>query len=53
VCAFAARLTLPTVIDLTPPALGLLERLTLAPPPQVESLRLMPVYDGRAPPAFA
>src|SRR4051794_40481762 len=27
VCAFAARLTVPPVIDLTPPALGFLERL--------------------------
>ncbi|HSV12932.1 MAG TPA: hypothetical protein VLI90_01635 [Tepidisphaeraceae bacterium] len=53
ICAFAARLTLPPVIDLTPAPLGFLERLALAPPARVESVRSLPTYDGRAPPAFA
>jgi hypothetical protein len=52
-CAFAARLTLPPVIDLTPAPLGFLERMTLAPPARAQSIQLIPTYDGRAPPVLA
>lgn len=53
ICYFAARLSTPVVIDLTPPPLRLLE---VRPPAAGEAhTRLTPVltYDGRGPPVAA
>ena len=50
ICFFAVRLTAPPPVDLTPPALELLER---APAPRAESVEFIaprPAYFGRAPP---
>jgi hypothetical protein len=52
ICHFAAMLSLPPVIDLSPPAHGFLE---LRPIPIVERLVSLPfpaTYDGRAPPVL-
>jgi hypothetical protein len=50
ICQFAARLTPPPVVDLTPPQLELLETLPAIDPAVVASIALLPTYDGRAPP---
>ncbi|HEX8525172.1 MAG TPA: hypothetical protein VF669_23175 [Tepidisphaeraceae bacterium] len=50
VCFFAARLTLPENIDLTPPPLNLLAILTPQQADCVTSIALATCFDGRAPP---
>ncbi len=51
ICYFAARLTLPPVVDFTPPRLGLAEILDPPAPQIVDSLRVVLPFDGRAPPS--
>lgn len=53
VCAFAARLTLPPVIDLTLAELGLLERLAPEQAANLISIKSIATYDGRAPPPLS
>lgn len=50
ICFFAARLTLPTTIDLTPAPLELLEIRDLPAGQTVVSLDAIPAYLGRGPP---
>jgi hypothetical protein len=50
VCHFAARVTLPPVIDLTPPKLELLESQPMAAVATPLSIHHVLTYDGRAPP---
>jgi hypothetical protein len=51
VCFFAARLSLPTVVDLTPAPLGLAEVRPVPQPDTAVSVEFPAVYQGRAPPA--
>lgn len=50
VCFFAARMTVPDVVDLTPPPLGLVETVTVGVEQSVDDLPYLATYDGRAPP---
>jgi hypothetical protein len=50
VCFFAARLTLPEVIDLSPPALGLLDTIDIPLAQQVVDTRCLIPFNGRGPP---
>ena len=50
VCFFAARLTLPATIDLTPAPLELLELAEAPRIPRVVSIERLPTYLGRGPP---
>ena len=51
ICFFAARLTVPVVIDLTPRALELAFVRPVPVAERVASLEFIPTYLGRAPPA--
>ena len=51
VCFFAARLTLPTTIDLTPAPLELLEVRDVPAGESLVALDCFPTYLGRGPPA--
>ena len=50
ICAFAARMTLPPVVDFAPPKLGLLAWASTEPAHEALSLAPAAAYDGRAPP---
>ena len=50
VCFFAARLTLPDVVDLSPPALGLLETLDIPLTEQLPHAPSLIPFNGRGPP---
>src|SRR5436305_2037273 len=52
ICHFAVRLTLPPVIDLTPPRLQLVETCRAERTVVPSSIRLNLTYYGRAPPAM-
>jgi len=51
ICHFAARLTVPPVIDLRPPALELAAVRPIEPSHRCVSLRFVPPYDACGPPA--
>jgi hypothetical protein len=53
VCAFAARVTPPPVIDLAPPLLEIVRARPVEAPRGIESVELRLAYHGRAPPAAA
>jgi hypothetical protein len=53
ICYFAARLTPPPVVDLTPPPLRLAESLSPPAAHIITACPPIPTYDGRAPPASA
>ena len=52
VCSFAAKLSLPVTIDLTPAPLSLVAVVAVAPARAAVSLDRAPTYLGRAPPAI-
>ena len=51
VCHIAVRMTLPTVVDLTPPPLELMEVLPPDRPSERPSLQISPTYLACGPPA--
>jgi hypothetical protein len=53
ICHFAARVSLPVAIDLTPPKLELIGLLEDRCPARPSAITLSMPYDGRAPPVQA
>ena len=50
VCFFAARLSLPETVDLTPPALGLVAIAEIPPAHEIPHAPPLFCFDGRGPP---
>ena len=50
ICYFAARVTTPDYVDLTPPPLRFAHEAAVPSPEIRTSIALLPTYDGRGPP---